>query len=414
MKALLTLFGGRSFLPTALLVTQEKPDIVVAISSKQSYDDLPKLRYAIKKFQKELKFKTELITPDAIDAFAVFEIQKLCESIVKDKPSEEWIFDITGGTALMSIGAYEAARVLRETFNIPVSCWYLNTAQTRIVRLVGKDRNEDLFHINVDRYATAYNRELVSGELEGLQNSDHKEWLRFAQILGKNLHQPLVLKQVMKKIKDNEKPSKPKEDKPSDGSRYLTLSGLSDEHYSLLQTAQEVGLISELSRPASQTICFRISYIPYKFLNGAWLEVYVWDEARKLQDETKQTPFFDDCRWNQLVQGDIDNELDVVMTYKAQLIVAECKTGETDALSPTTLYKWDSVSSYYGGRFVGKLFITSILPPPDGANREQLQSYQGFLRRAASKEIVVVTGEQLPNIAAILHKQATDPTYPRI
>ncbi len=414
MKALLTLFGGRSFLPATLLVTQEKPDIVVAISSIQSYGDLPKLRYAIDKFQKELEFKTALITPDAIDAFAVFEIQKLCESIVKDNPSAEWIFDITGGTALMSIGAYEAARVLRGTFNIPISCWYLNTAQTRVIKLVGKDRAEDLFHINVDRYATAYNRELIAGELEGIENSDHKEWLQFAQILGTNLHQPLVLKQVLKKIRDNEKPSKPKEDKPGDGSSYLTLSGLSDEHYSLLQTAQGVGLISELSRPSSQTICFRISYIPYKFLNGAWLEVYVWDVARKLRDGTPKKPFFDDCRWNQLVQGNIDNELDVVMTYKAQLIVAECKTGEVEALSRTTLYKWDSVSSYYGGRFVGKLFITSILPPPDGANREQLKSYQGFLQRAASKEIVVVTGEQLPDIAATLYKEATNPTYPRI
>ena len=100
------------------------------------------------------------------------------------------------------------------------------------------------------------------------------------------------------------------------------------------------------------------------------------------------------------------------MTYKAQLIVAECKTGD-EAFTVGTLYKWDSVSGYFGGKFVGKLLITSLLPPKE-TERGSYQSYMDFLARAHSKGIVVVTGETLPDIATVLRREAITPTYPRI
>src|SRR6266849_2398340 len=108
-KALLTLFGGRSFLPTALIVIHEKPDIVVAISSKQSHEDLPQLHYAIEKYRRESNFNCGLEMPEGVDAFEVEQIQKVCENAIEEHLDMEWIVDITGGTSLMSIAAYETA-----------------------------------------------------------------------------------------------------------------------------------------------------------------------------------------------------------------------------------------------------------------------------------------------------------------
>ncbi len=101
------------------------------------------------------------------------------------------------------------------------------------------------------------------------------------------------------------------------------------------------------------------------------------------------------------------------MTYKAQLMVAECKTGDKGTFAPDTLYKWDSVANSFGGKFVGKLLITSLLPPKV-TERGSYQSYMDFLARAHSKGIVIVTGEALSDIATVLRREAITPTYPRI
>lgn len=402
-KALLTLFGGRSFLPTALTLIHEKPDIVVAISSKESHRDLHQLKRALDKYQKEHGFNCELETPDGIDAFEVVEIQNTCERALAKYPEAEWIVDITGGTSLMSIAAYKAAQKYREEQKTSIRCWYLNTARARIIRLVGEIEDNDLFHISVDGYTTAYNRTLKPGEFEGIQNGKRKQWLLFAQKLGKQPSYNSLLKTVMNSIKDRPARNTPK---------MYELTGLPSETYSLLEEAQQLGLIRLLSRGADSKVCFKLSYLQDKFLNGSWLEAYAWDEARNLVDEASGMPFFDDCQWNHGVESDVDNELDVVVTYKAQLIVAECKTGD-GAFDSNTLHKWNSVSEYFGGKFVGKLLITSLLPPRE-TERGLYQSYMDFLARAHSKGIVVVTGEALPDIGKVLKREAITPTYPRI
>lgn len=403
-KALLTLFGGRSFLPTALIVLHEKPDIVVAISSNQSYDDLPQLQQAIDKFQSELEFTCILETPDGIDAFDVTKIQQLCENAITQHPDAEWIFDITGGTSLMSLAAYEAARKSKENFHKSTSCWYLNTAQTRVISLVGKTRNESIFHISVDGYAAAYKHTLQAGVFEGLQDSNKRDWLQFAQRLGKNPHEISQLKVVMNKVTDRPGVNSPK---------LYDLPNAYNGTYTLLKEAQQIGLLSLLSEEKDPTIKFKLTYIQDKFLNGAWLEAYIWNEARNLRDETGQKPFFDDCQWNHVLDGDTNNELDVAMTYNAQLIIAECKTGEAGTFAPDTIYKWDSVATSLGGKFVGRMLITSLQIPNEN-ERGRHQSYKEFLARAHSKGIVVVTADKLPFIGDILKREAINPTYPRI
>ena len=396
-KALLTLFGGRSFLPAALTLIYEKPDIVVAISSKESHRDLALLQGAIDKYQKKHGFSSTLEKPDGIDAFDVAEIQRVCESVVARHPDMNWIFDVTGATSLMTLAAYEAAKIYSEKLAKPISCRYLNTAQTRVIPLLGESCSEKIFHIDVGDYAAAYSRDLVPGELEDQRQYSEQEWLPFAQALGKNPQSAALVKLVMSKIAN--RPGK-------QNAELYVMKGLPEGAYPLLEEAQQIGLLSQLSRNEDSSISFQLSYLQDKFLNGAWLEAYVWDEASKILDETGEGALFDDCQWNQkVVDGNSRNELDVAVTYKAQLLIAECKTGEKESFSSETLYKLDSVANIFGGRFVGRLLITSILDKKPS---------QDFLAQAKSRRIVVVTGEALPDIATTLKREAIDPTYPRI
>src|SRR5579863_130554 len=237
-KALLTLFGGRSFLPTALILMHEQPTIVVAISSKESHRDLHLLKQAINRYQGRHGFSCQLETPAGIDAFEVAEIQRVCESAVAQHPDREWLFDVTGATSLMTLAAYEASKACGEKFSGPVRCWYLNTAQTRVIPLVGEGCDEKIFAIDVDDYATAYSRNLIAGELDDQRQYSQQHWLPFAQTLGKNPQFATLLKLVMDKIKNRPNKQSPK---------LYSMKGLPAGTYALLEEAQQVGLLSRLS-----------------------------------------------------------------------------------------------------------------------------------------------------------------------
>ncbi|HZO75682.1 MAG TPA: DUF1887 family CARF protein [Ktedonobacteraceae bacterium] len=395
-KALLTLFGGRSFLPAALTLMHEKPEIIVAISSKESHRDLHLLQRAIDKYQKKHHFSCKLEAPEGIDAFDVAEIQRVCENMVAQYPDMAWIFDVTAATSLMTLAAYEASKASSSRFETMTKCWYLNTAHTRVIPLVGEGCDEKIFNIDVEDYAAAYGRDLVTGDLEDHRQYSEQHWLSFAQRLGKNPPLAALMKRVMSKIT-----SRPGKENP----KLYTLKGLPAETYSLLEEVQQIGLASQLGRNSDSTLSFQLSYTQDRFLNGAWLEAYIWDAARNIWDEERGKVLFDDCQWNQKVNdGNSKNELDVAVTYKAQLLIAECKT-EENPFSSETLYKLDSVANILGGRFTGRLLVTSI---------SGKKPSEDFLAQAKSRRIVVVTGDDLPDIATIVKKEAIDPTFPRM
>lgn len=397
-KALLTLFGGRSFLPAALTLMHEKPEIVVAISSKESHRDLHLLQRAIDKYQKKHHFSCQLEAPEGIDAFDVVEIQRVCENMVAQYPDMDWIFDVTAATSLMTLAAYEASKASSSRFEIMTKCWYLNTAHTRVIPLVGEGCDEKIFNIDVEDYAAAYGRDLVTGDLEDHRQYSEQHWLSFAQRLGKNPPLAALINKIMSKLADD-RPRK-------ENSKLYMLKGLPTEAYSLLKEAQQIGLVNQLSSNSDSSISFQLSYLQDRFLNGAWLEAYVWDAAKQLGDENRGKALFDNCQWNQKVNdGNSKNELDVALTYKAQLLIAECKTGEKESFATETLYKLDSVASIFGGRFVGRLLISSI---------SKKKPSNDFLAQAKSRRIVVVTGDELPDIATILKNEALDSPFPRM
>jgi hypothetical protein len=391
MRAQLILVGGRAAIPNMLTVKYQCPDVIVPITSTESKKDLPRLEEALKAVHPT--YQLEQVDP--VDAFNFSQIYDVCEKAVKKHPDAEWIFNITTGTTIMSIAAYEVAKKYSQSFSI--KCWYINTSQSRVVSLA-EESKENIFQITVPQYAAAYNRVLLPGDLDDARRDVEQHWLPFAQRLGKDPGDASLLKSLMSKT-GNDKPGKNKEGE--DKSKYYTMLGLSDQVYSLLEYAQSLQLVCGLTRNTT-SISFRLDYSQYSFFNGDWLEAYVWDEARKLM-------LLDDCQWNHTIEdGKSKNELDVVMTYKAQLLIVECKTGVKDSFDPDTLNKLDSVANLLGGRFVSKLLVTSLPLPSRDKDREE------FLAQAKSRRIVVVASGDLPGVGKILQEEALEPTYSRI
>ena len=180
--------------------------------------------------------------------------------------------------------------------------------------------------------------------------------------------------------------------------------------YTLLTEGEKVELLGDL-KVAGGSISFWLSHLQCAFLDGAWLEAYIWDEARKVG-------IFSDCRWNlKVVDGKIftekdrdnRNEIDVALIYKAQLLIVECKTGGREGLSAETLDWITGVATPLGGRFVSKILVSS-LPMPNETDR----SFELFKAKAESRSVFLATREDLPSIGKVLEEQAKNPKYPRI
>lgn len=390
MKALLILVGGRASIPNILTIIHLQPQAIIAICSEESHSDFPQLKDAIEKISPS--YSVEELPP--VDAFNKEEITIRCEEALRKHPSATWIFNITAATTIMSIAAYEVAKRFQH------SCWYLNTSQARVVTLSGIQCEESIFYITASQYVTAYYRSLEIGDLEERRDFCEQRWLAFAQKLGEHPEMAIHLKKIMKAI-DKTKIKRPRKDEP----KQYTLEGDSKDAYDILESAQQVELLNELSKD-DKHLHFQLTYLQDNFLNGGWLEAYVWDKAQKLH-------LFDDCQWNKkIVLGNLKKELDVVMTYKAQLILVECKTGD-ETYDTETLNKLEAVANLLGGRFVGKILASSLLSP-DEKDSNKFKGHQEFLAKAKSQCIVVIMGEDLPKIGEILKKEAIKPTYPRI
>lgn len=387
MKALLILVGGRP-IPNILTVIHEKPNVIVAICSHESVkEEWPELKPAIE----ILSPASNILKAISVDAFAIDDIQKACEREFLRYPDADWIFNVTTATSLMTLAAYMAAVSCAKYPNACVRCWYLDTINTRVIPLVGEGRVSNIFSIRVDQYVAAYNYGLQdSSNLRDYRQRYLKEnWVAFARRLGKNPQEVNLLKQIL-----------------VGSSRTVKSVVKSVEVYNFLNDLETIGLVNKL-RENGNYLRFTLSEEQYKFLDGAWLELYVYQEA-------KASKLFDNVQWSkEIIDNDPERktkaplqykEMDVSLTYKARLILIECKTGKK-GLESETLDDMVTIADLIGRGFVVKILITSQgLPDQMDANQEA--SHKDFLTKAKRKGVFVVTQERLHQISSILEEQA--------
>jgi hypothetical protein len=146
------------------------------------------------------------------------------------------------------------------------------------------------------------------------------------------------------------------------------------------------------------------------FWSGRWLEFYVFDTVCRLAEEDMKVGYNQPwrnvlLRWRGIhftglpeikgLQG-AANELDVVATRGARLLVCECKTGK-HVLTSHHLYKLQ-VIGHKLGTFADKVLVTDgkdFLDPSRHSTRQSVV-------RALTLNTVVVQASQLPALHKIL------------
>jgi Domain of unknown function (DUF1887) len=380
MKAQLILVGGRP-IPNILTIIHEKPDKIFAVCSHESIKgEWIQLKQAIEKLSSE-----SLIEETAtVDAFDCVGIKETCIQVFSLYPYADWIFNATTATSLMTLGAYMAADHCEKLDKASIKFWYLDTAHSRVISLIGNGRDISIFKLDVEQYVAAYNYRLqpANGTKNYQSRFSQEDWMTFAKRLGESTQDIDLLKQILL---------------GSSANKYNEVANTADR-YHFLRDLEKVGLIHNFTTN-EQKLRFYLSDEQHKYLDGAWLELYIFQEAMNIG-------FFDYIQWSkEIIDNDPNrdaksplsfNEIDVAVTYKAHFMIIECKTGKA-GFETKTLDDIVTMADLIGRGFVTKVLVTS---------KSSSDSSKDFKTKAKIKGIHIITLEDLPQVGTKLEELA--------
>jgi hypothetical protein len=378
-KALLIAAGGRA-LPDVLAMLYVQPQRIICITSNEGWSG----ERAFVEVAKDFPNCEDIELVRDVAAYNFEQGQQACLQVLATYPQTkwDWIFAISSAPKITAIATYEVAK----QHNIP--CLYIDTTHEKVVPLVRKlpaTEELNIFHMDVPTYMRIQKRTAGSISPKVRQYRQQAEqYGEIARTLALSEQTPAFTAHMY-----NQEAGKEVEISDS-----LATS-------SLIQLLVEQGLVT-LQKDKSITTCAFTTYHASQFLGkGDWLEIYVWNEVKKAH-------FADDCQWGySIIDGRAENELDVVITYKAQLLIAECKTDANPFKGKKKyLDVLASKAQLLGGPYVSRIFITN--------QPETTDNYQSFQEQANKRQIVVFTSKDLPHIGQLLKEQAEKPTYPRI
>ncbi|MDH7578759.1 MAG: DUF1887 family CARF protein [Bacillota bacterium] len=381
MEKVHVLFVGGRQAPNVIGTLLLRPDHVKLIISKDEREKKSALIDALP--SKELL----IITEEEVDAtdFGVNLI--ICERICKQHQDKQIYFNVTCGTKIMGLAAYEIARRFQGT-----KVFYVDTAKRRIIWLWPLEEKEqagyEQFKINIEQYLAMYGRKAVRKPVFQNLTFSESQASEAASLLARSI--PVSTK-ILEQIKRTQ----------GSGRRKIQIKN--PEEKILVNQLEQKGIID-----VEDDAFWIRSNGDWNFLKGDWLEVYVWNEARAQQDHKGQS-FFDEVAIGlEIPSGLAQKEIDVACLYQAQLIHCSCKTG-SDIFETEYLDELSAVSSLIGGRFCSRIFITNQIFSDPVKEKERR-----FLEQAKQREVVVVTGDKLVNIAELLKKQAINPDFMRM
>lgn len=376
-KALLILIGGRQ-IPNLLTVQSLKPDIIVPITSKDSGDVWQRIKPVLQQLCPD-GLQEQII----VDPFDLEEINQACLQSIQRFPDAEWFFNITCATTIMSIGAYQVA----QQHNI--NAWYLDTRTRRVVTLAGEPPKSDLYKLTVADYMAVYGRKPTH-----IPNDPTQQQIDFSQLLAKHPQEAMAFREVLRKSGVKEKAQR------------IQLEPLTPIQGDLCRGAEQAGMLADCQfKPSGEVACRLADPMFWKFIDSDWLEIYAWDAARS-------AGCFDYYHYGvslpmKTPEELAKNEIDLAAISAATLLIAECKT--ENRFHVNHLDQLRAIASMIGGSFVGTILISSLC----SSFKEQGQqtSFENFCSQARERSIVIVTGEELPDLTAILQREVEKPTY---
>lgn len=389
---MIILTGGRST-PAILGALAVKPRAIELINSRDEAFREDEVRSALSSIA-EVLMPTTSETVHAYDMRACYDA---CGRIIERIGDGPFVINLSSGTKIMALGAYEFAR----EHHLPAL--YVETSARQVLDLTTQ-QSFPMAPLDVESYLACFqrspryrfNQDALSCTLDQAVNVAGWVVSRHAPALA-------VLELIRRHGEGKAKRScKVPNYEPGDAET------------SVWQRLVEDGLLESAEGKGSQFTFVVKSDADFEFLKGTWLELFVWNEARQ-QKTPDGLPVFDAARFNFEIPADSSGarkEIDVGLMVGGQLIHCSCKSGGKAIWSTAHLDELRSVSSLIGGRFCSRVFVTSKMPPSDGDG--DWRDYNSFLEQAKDRQIVVIAGDRLAQIGTLLATEAAKPTYWRV
>ena len=394
MKKIRVLVMGGRIVPNiiGILNAFPLPDKIEVIVSK----DTPKKPQELKKALDLTldSIKIEMGEEIVASAYEYEEIYKSCQQICQKYLDSEITFDITSAPTIMCLAVYDFAKKYNQ------KVLYVDTANGYLRFIPPECQTPIKIKLTVEQYLTCYLRKacktfdfakLSVSKSNALALAD---FLAFSGKVGK-----IALDKFRQWSQGKEKRTIP----------FSKTGNVTDDEYKIFQKIQEFGFITNLKRNKENHISYTIiSDHDHKFVEGKWLETYLWQAAKELKDNSNS--LFDDVQFSLEIPTEEGSpkEIDFAAIRKGILIIASCKTAKK--LETKFLEELHSVADMIGGKYVTKLFVTNFIPTDDNS----AINLQNFKNQAYGRQIVVISGEELKNIQEILKKEVLNPTYRRI
>jgi hypothetical protein len=273
---------------------------------------------------------------DKLDAYDYYAFKNAVKSELEKSSEEVWL-NVTGGTKLMALAAYEAFAEKDK----PII--YCNTERNQIIHLFPNLNTEKLkLNLSIKDYLKAYGYDVIFTRTEQF-TEEHQQL--FNLLIEKNYLQSF--------------------------SEYLDRFRSYYNQDKSQQTFRERRYPQFLIQKNISNIVLSIDnntfkFFDDKFLMGDWLEYFVFHYL-------SQAGFKPEVGVKIKSSGEVENEIDVIFLKDYQLYLISCKSGKPSTASKD-IYEIETLRIVAGGTF-GKafLFTTKLLDKKIEKRAEELQ-----------------------------------------
>ncbi|MDZ7360741.1 MAG: DUF1887 family CARF protein [candidate division KSB1 bacterium] len=385
--------GGR-FAPHLLGIVAEPPDVVEFIVSQDNPGQGKLAKEALQPFV-NLQISDD---PLFINAYDLQQGREACREIAARHPKAVITFDVTSAPKIPSFAALDVARELSQRLI------FVDSSNGKIRNVVPENQATTLeIRVDLEQYLRCYGRRAEETFAPHALSISYEKACEAADYLGKG---DAIVVETLANLRSWSQ-GKDKRTIPFQKTKPVTPPS-----YAVLQRLAELGLIKALQQDAEGRISYQLTCDhDYKFLDGKWLEFFVYLQVKACSDHAG-APLFNDVRMSvEIPSNGARKEIDVACMFHGQLILCSCKTAHP--FRTEYLDELRAVSDLVGGDFTTRLFVTNILPTTE-SDVEKYGNYDKFLQQAHDRKIIVVAGDRLGDIGAILKQAATNPKYARI
>lgn len=387
---LLLLLAGR-IQPAALTMQHFRPAIVGCIVSMDTRERASAMQRLVQRSHQECRW----LEPVFVPPYEPMATRAAIEQLVTLAPGQPVAISLTGGTVPMAVAGYEMARL----HDWPA--YYHDTGSGQVLDLAAL---QGVTRVNLRPslidYLTIYDAQLNPTRLHPVGLALTGKWVIALQSMASR---PSVTAELLSWLFAGKKSS-------TIGLRSL-LWRLDDTHRAMLHELEELEIIVNVTwRSSGINARVQLQIADSEalaFLNGRWLEQYVFQEAQTVKLEAE--PLFDDCAHSvHFVIGGALRELDFMAVRRGRLMVGSCKTAK-NPWDKQALDELVAATKNLGDNYVIKLYITNQIRPTSGHRLER--SFGEFAEQAQKARVVVITGDELLTLRDMLCKEAVTPSY---